>query len=395
MQSFKTHWRAITGGLATVYGLVRFILDAIGYVDLVVAHANSPTKTWLGRVMDILLGLPTWTVVPIVIGGLLLIWWDYKRNPRILHHHHVTGAAHGRAHVSGVSSVSIRPSERTPLLNLRDMAVNQGWPADNNPRTASSVWIKFTDSLRQAAFDGDVKLFGRESYGTSDEVVMSEPLKPIDSSHWEDFKFDTLSFLAAKTNLEIMSRNSKLVGWMRDADPFRDLHIDRANALQWLKTFPVPAEITPETIALSYEPDAWGVEVDLESAEPGRKIPSITIKNNCHALVTNCQLFVYVGHSDGSVTASKIAVSAPFNIRRDDRVHKELLRYQDGPTSDAAYLFFFEESGGNWHEFPMGIQLKPDVYVLHLSAFSDNAPVAMLSLKLEHIHGAWELTQAI
>jgi len=55
MSAFRKHWRVVLGGLATAYGIVRAILDAIGTVDTVLAHVPGQDQSWLSRVMEFLL----------------------------------------------------------------------------------------------------------------------------------------------------------------------------------------------------------------------------------------------------------------------------------------------------------------------------------------------------
>ncbi|MBA2590594.1 MAG: hypothetical protein H0U98_18435 [Alphaproteobacteria bacterium] len=119
----KTHWRAIVGGLATAYGIVRGLLDAIGYVDTVLAHVPGEDRTWLGHVSAFLFSPPAWTIFPLVIGGLLLILWDFRRNPKVVHHRSATVQLSGIGMVAEMGAIqeqaqADRSQPDWPLRNL-------------------------------------------------------------------------------------------------------------------------------------------------------------------------------------------------------------------------------------------------------------------------------------
>src|SRR5205823_6255816 len=57
---------------------LRFVLDFGGYIDFVVAHMTQPG--WLGVVIADLVDPPSGIILPLILLGLGLIYWDSRRS---------------------------------------------------------------------------------------------------------------------------------------------------------------------------------------------------------------------------------------------------------------------------------------------------------------------------
>lgn len=77
---FRRHWKAILGGIFLIPPILRglrFVLDFGGYIDFVVAHMTEPG--WLGVVIANLVDPPSGIILPLILLGLGLIYWDAHR----------------------------------------------------------------------------------------------------------------------------------------------------------------------------------------------------------------------------------------------------------------------------------------------------------------------------
>jgi hypothetical protein len=78
---FRRHWKAILGGIFLIPPILRglrFVLDFGGYIDFVVAHMTQPG--WLGVVIADLVDPPSGIILPLILLGLGLIYWDSRRS---------------------------------------------------------------------------------------------------------------------------------------------------------------------------------------------------------------------------------------------------------------------------------------------------------------------------
>ncbi|MBA2525312.1 MAG: hypothetical protein H0V18_05935 [Pyrinomonadaceae bacterium] len=85
MQWIKSHWRSVAGGaflllegLSSLWKFVKWLLGWSGAVDLVIERSQDPK--WTGSVMNFLLAPPPILTLPLILIGLSLIWWDYRRH---------------------------------------------------------------------------------------------------------------------------------------------------------------------------------------------------------------------------------------------------------------------------------------------------------------------------
>jgi hypothetical protein len=73
------HWRAVLGALALlqpVWTFIKWTWDWLGRLDLVASHLHD---FGVQAVLDFIENPPPAALVPSIIIGLLLIWWDLKR----------------------------------------------------------------------------------------------------------------------------------------------------------------------------------------------------------------------------------------------------------------------------------------------------------------------------
>lgn len=126
--------------------------------------------------------------------------------------------------------------DRTPLVNLREWAIEAGWDADIlSIVTGGNDFLTFAERLGQAAVDGQIQFWGRNyRYTISEAMKDSQKLVKIDASHFVDFELDVQE-LAQSKNYDIFTRK---LGFSRDQlrdQCFRDLHIDATQAREWLR----------------------------------------------------------------------------------------------------------------------------------------------------------------
>jgi hypothetical protein len=100
---FKKYWKSILGvafWLGPIWDFIKWCLDWRGRVD-----ALAVTYHDIGGyhvVMAYLLNPPSWLYPRFMIIGVALIWWNFRRNRRPVHVHHVEI----REHIAIGASVS-------------------------------------------------------------------------------------------------------------------------------------------------------------------------------------------------------------------------------------------------------------------------------------------------
>jgi hypothetical protein len=73
------HWRVIVGGLfflQPAWGFFKWGLDWAGRLDLITSHLHD---FGVRAVLEFIKNPPAWSLLPSVVIGLLLIWWDVRR----------------------------------------------------------------------------------------------------------------------------------------------------------------------------------------------------------------------------------------------------------------------------------------------------------------------------
>lgn len=80
---FKRHWRALVGALPFVPALFKGAKGLVGLggdADFIISRSQDPA--WLRDVLNWLTDPPGWSILPLIVLGLGLIFWDAKRNRR-------------------------------------------------------------------------------------------------------------------------------------------------------------------------------------------------------------------------------------------------------------------------------------------------------------------------
>jgi len=116
---------------------------------------------------------------------------------------------------------------RAPLKQIVARSGELGW--DVTGKTNIEI-MTLLSGFRQAALDGDVRMWGRQDRNSAESLKRKEPLVEIERSHWKDFEIDVRSVLSSAENLETRSYNIRA---QRDAG-FIDLHLDALAAELWL-----------------------------------------------------------------------------------------------------------------------------------------------------------------
>jgi hypothetical protein len=79
-----------------------------------------------------------------------------------------------------------RTKDRIPYVRIRDLAPAYALGLGAHDLDAPNVAYRIEGALRQAAVDGELKVWGRKYRGP---VKSNDPLVPIPASHFEDFEF--------------------------------------------------------------------------------------------------------------------------------------------------------------------------------------------------------------
>lgn len=142
----------------------------------------------------------------------------------------------GNVQFSGQSTTSNKV-DRISLLELKNMAIGQGWRADNDSLEMKDL----ADGLRQAFLDGEIKVWGRPYRNMFDTLNRKEPLFKIEMEHWREFSLEFCLHLETNDNFEFKtfshSHYQHSVYPVPDGYyPYADLHLDRESALAWLSS---------------------------------------------------------------------------------------------------------------------------------------------------------------
>jgi hypothetical protein len=115
-----------------------------------------------------------------------------------------------------------RTPKRLPFLIWREKAESAGWDF------SKADVLPLLDSLREAAANGDLALWGRNGSSQFSELTAREPLLPIPAEHWTKFQVSPIELMNATVNTDVISYTlSHEIGWV-------DLHIDGPASLRWL-----------------------------------------------------------------------------------------------------------------------------------------------------------------
>lgn len=117
--------------------------------------------------------------------------------------------------------------KRMPLIELREEAAEKSWDLSGK----DELVLEFCLAISQAALDGEVQFFGRKEEHISEAANRRQKLKPIPIEHWEEFNVEPIRFMSCDDNFSVMTY---ILG--NPTKGYRDLHVDREQAIQWLNT---------------------------------------------------------------------------------------------------------------------------------------------------------------
>ncbi len=125
---------------------------------------------------------------------------------------------------------------RMTLVDLCKEAEMHGWDFGNYEMHV----IDFKDGLRQAGVDGTVNMWGRKQHQLV-ELSRQEPLQPIERDYWRRQNWiDPTSWMRVDTRkgtfAGILDDNFQTrTVTVTDTERYVDIHVDRAQALLWLR----------------------------------------------------------------------------------------------------------------------------------------------------------------
>jgi hypothetical protein len=102
-----------------------------------------------------------------------------------------------------------RSEDRIPFVRIRDLAPAYGLGLAQHDADASDVAYRVEGALRQAAVDGDVKVWGRRYR----DVPNMEPIVPIPSLHFEDYSFAHGILNCPTDNKEARTNTIQMATW--------------------------------------------------------------------------------------------------------------------------------------------------------------------------------------
>ena len=184
------------------------------------------------NVIGYLLNPPPWFYLVAFVAGLVLIYWDTRRNRK--RDGTLAGATRpaGPDHSTPTLPQNVSAdSSRISLLDMCSLAQQQfGWDMTG---TRDDPYY-FSQALRQAASDGHITIYGREIRKGSD--MKSAPaiylLSAVPPLYFKDHWIDLLPAIRERDNCYTQAdfpvKRSNVF--------FSDLHANRLGALAWLRT---------------------------------------------------------------------------------------------------------------------------------------------------------------
>ncbi len=120
-------------------------------------------------------------------------------------------------------------TRRMPMLEVIELATSKfGWRINNK----SLDILDLANGIRQAAIDGDIKLYGRLSKNCNFGTLLDHyPIVAIQSEHLKENDIDVITF----QRRDNVSMRTYLPG-QSGGECFYDLHLDRRQTLYWLRT---------------------------------------------------------------------------------------------------------------------------------------------------------------
>jgi hypothetical protein len=118
-------------------------------------------------------------------------------------------------------------------------ALKAGWkgtPGDTRDH------FELLKRMRQAGIDGQLRFWGkRVPFAWNKDMVSHAPLIPIEKVYWIDHEIEAVRAIYMQNNAEIYSEK-QYQGDRDTTERFYDLHLDRQEALDWLRGEGAPSD---------------------------------------------------------------------------------------------------------------------------------------------------------
>jgi hypothetical protein len=82
MHWLRHHWLALLGAIPLIPPLFKWFGRLVGRggdADFIISRISDPG--WVGTMIGWIINPPGWAIVPLILGGLFLIWLDVRRRP--------------------------------------------------------------------------------------------------------------------------------------------------------------------------------------------------------------------------------------------------------------------------------------------------------------------------
>ena len=123
--------------------------------------------------------------------------------------------------------------DRVPLIGFLGSAVEAGWDLSGNDNL---IVMDMADGLRQAAIDGEVTFWGRQSISDADRLTKNHPLTVIPSAHFETFQLDVAPLVSRTDNFKTATFQMGGTSYEAQRNRYVDLHLEAKPARSWLAT---------------------------------------------------------------------------------------------------------------------------------------------------------------
>jgi hypothetical protein len=120
-------------------------------------------------------------------------------------------------------------ADQMPFVRLRELAPMYGLSLDPHDPASGNVAYKIEGALRQAAVDGELKVWGRRYRDVPD----NDPLVPVPAAHFEEYGFAHGNLHYATANSLTRTNTVKMATWGvegKDGVTYRDLRLSQSGA---------------------------------------------------------------------------------------------------------------------------------------------------------------------
>jgi hypothetical protein len=232
---------------------------------------------------------------------------------------------------------------------------------------------KIWDSLRQAARDGAITVWGRPDSTLIHDGRFYKPIEAIPPEHWRDFGFDVLRCLFDEDDSNCKTEPDNSHGLGHDK-AYVDLHVNATQVRATWPSAPTNQDSIELEITLRHEIAYYDGLIDINSNRiaPGRAFVA-KISNNSKKLLTKCQ--VRFGAGDSSYF-----VSPPFDLRIGEHRDVMVLLLRKEGQVEHPLVPWYEEKNGKWGIGEGGWVPAPGGY--QITVLSDSAAPALLNVDL-------------